>query len=73
MLRYVQREKDRCWFPKPEGMAETMHRLLIQRGISSAEAAEAFLNPDARNLRDPFLLNDMARASDRIRRSMEKG
>ena len=73
MLRYVQREGERSWFERPEGMSPALHRLLMQRGVASAEAAEAFLHPCAAQLHDPMLLSDMAAASARIRAAVEGG
>lgn len=69
MLRYRLRESERSPFPRPADMNPTLHALLIQRGIASAEEARAFLNPSAAHLHDPFLLNDMRPAVDRIRQA----
>lgn len=41
--------------------------LLLQRGIETEEGARRFLNPGVENLTDPFLLEDMSRAVERIR------
>lgn len=73
MLRYVQRPGDGSWFERPEGMSPMLHRLLMQRGIASAEQAKAFLNPNADQLHDPLLLSDMPEAAARIRRAMAAG
>ena len=73
MLRFVQRSGDRSWFERPEGMSKVLHQLLIQRGISSAEEAEAFLHPGISQLNDPFLLNDMDLAAGHIRRAIDHG
>jgi len=73
MLRFVQRPGERSWFERPEDMSRVLHQLLIQRGISSAEEAEAFLHPCAGQLQDPFLLSDMDLAAERIRRAMDAG
>ena len=73
MLRFVQRSGERSWFERPEGMSKVLHQLLIQRGISSAEEAEAFLHPCAAQLNDPFLLSDMAGAAARIRSAIDSG
>ena len=73
MLRFVQRPGERSWFERPEGMSPVLHQLLMQRGIASAQEAEAFLHPCADQLHDPFLLNDMASAAQRIRRAMDGG
>ena len=73
MLRYVQRPGERNWFERPQDMSPVLHRLLIQRGISSAEAAHEFLNPGVKHLHDPFLLSDMEKAVSRIRSAMDAG
>ena len=73
MLRFVQRSGDRSWFERPEGMSPILHQLLIQRGISSVEEAEAFLHPGVNQLNDPFLLSDMDVAVERIRRAVDAG
>lgn len=73
MLRYVQRPSEASWFERPDGMSPMLHRLLMQRGIASAEQAAAFLQPSADQLHDPFLLNDMPEAAARIRRAMAAG
>ena len=57
----------------PADMPEALHRLLIERGIGSAEEAAAFLNPGVQSLHDPFLLNDMGAAADIIRAAMAAG
>ena len=48
-------------------------QLLHNRGISDAEAAEAFLARDERLLEDPALLPGMDRAVDRIRTALDRG
>ena len=69
MLRFVQRPGDRSYFERPENMPPVLHRLLVQRGITSAAEAEAFLHPSVHDLNDPFLLSDMNVAAGRIRRA----
>lgn len=71
MLRFVQRPGERSWFERPEGMSPVLHQLLMQRGIASAEEADAFLHPDVHQLMDPFLLSDMSLAAERIHRAMD--
>lgn len=73
MLKFIPRSADRTWFDRPEGMPEALHRLLIERGISSEEEAERFLNPDARSLIDPLRLSGMAEAAARVRAAMAAG
>lgn len=73
MLRYVKRNDAPTPFERPADMPEVLHRLLVGRGIGSAEAAERFLHPDARSLHDPFLLSDMDRAVGMLRAAVESG
>ena len=73
MLRYIPRSADGVRFERPAGMPEALHRLLMGRGIDSAEAAERFLNPDERSLHDPMRLSGMAAAVARLERALEAG
>ncbi len=45
-------------------------RLLVLRGIKSLEEAEKFLNPSMSDLHDPFLMQDMDKAVNRLNRAM---
>ena len=48
-------------------------QLLWNRGVSSQEAVDEFLNPDwAKDVHDPFLFRDMGRAVERIGQAIEK-
>lgn len=49
------------------GCGELTARLLVHRGITSPESAEAFLSPSFGQLPDPFLLPDAEQAAERIR------
>jgi len=42
-------------------------QLLSNRGISSHQDCEAFLNPNYEDMHDPFLFRDMQKAVDRVR------
>lgn len=44
--------------------------LLIQRGITTIDAAERFFHPSLRDLHDPFLMPDMDKAVERLNRAM---
>ena len=70
MLRYRLRQAERAYFPRPDDMNPTLHALLIQRGIDSAEAARRYLAPDASQLRDPMQLSDMPAAVAMIRAAL---
>ena len=47
-------------------VSEIVSRLLINRGISTSQAANSFLKPDLSDLFDPYLMLDMEKAADRI-------
>jgi single-stranded-DNA-specific exonuclease len=46
-------------------------RLLVLRGISEPEAAQAFLHPSLAQLHDPYLMADMKAAVERLRRAID--
>ncbi len=46
-------------------------RMLVNRGADTYEKMRAFLYPDIKNMADPFLLNDMEKAIDRIHSAVE--
>ena len=52
--------------------SQLVARAMIRRGVSSAEEAVRFLNPNESDLLDPFLLPDMRLAADRIRSAIDK-
>ncbi len=45
-------------------------RILVQRGISSPDVASTFFRPHLDDLHDPFLMADMAKAVERIERTL---
>ncbi|MGI6695287.1 MAG: single-stranded-DNA-specific exonuclease RecJ [Christensenellales bacterium] len=55
------------------GYPDYLAALLHARGINTAEAAEAFLNPSACQLHDPFLMHGMEKAVSLIREAIRKG
>jgi single-stranded-DNA-specific exonuclease len=46
--------------------------VLLQRGVDSAEAAKNFFRPSLEALHDPFLMQDMDRAVERLHRAIEQ-
>ncbi|MCK1227961.1 single-stranded-DNA-specific exonuclease RecJ [Streptococcus uberis] len=56
---------------KKNGLTELSAQILFERGISSQEAMDHFLRADLADLHDPFLLNDMEKAVNRIRQAIE--
>ena len=44
--------------------------LLLKRGVSTPDEAKKFLNPNLKDLHDPFLLPDMEKAVKRIEKAL---
>jgi single-stranded-DNA-specific exonuclease len=57
---------------KNASISSTLAQILINRGIKDAESVRAFLSPSLDDLHDPFLLNDMDRAVERLKRAIER-
>ncbi len=55
------------------GIENALAELLVQRGITSFEEAKAFFRPDLSQLHDPFLMNDMDKATHRIETAKARG
>ncbi|MEZ4957916.1 MAG: single-stranded-DNA-specific exonuclease RecJ [Saprospiraceae bacterium] len=47
-------------------------RLLVQRGITTFDQAKTFFRPDLTQLHDPFLMEDMDKAVERIERAISQ-
>ncbi len=45
--------------------------LLLQRGITDSDAARRFFHPDLKQLYDPFLMTDMDKAVDRLKKAIK--
>lgn len=56
---------------KKEGLDPLAAKLLYERGIQTKDALRSFLQPSLEDLHDPYLLHDMDKAVDRIRRAIE--
>ncbi len=50
---------------------ESIARILVSRGVKTFEQARDFFRPSLERLPDPFLMDDMARAVERIQRAIE--
>ncbi|MBP5259331.1 MAG: single-stranded-DNA-specific exonuclease RecJ [Paludibacteraceae bacterium] len=57
---------------KQLGINPTLCGLLAARGIDSVEAAKDFFNPSLDQIHDPFLMNDMDKAVERLDEAMLK-
>ncbi|HEX3045041.1 MAG TPA: single-stranded-DNA-specific exonuclease RecJ [Bacillota bacterium] len=53
------------------GVSPLLCQLLINRGLSEPQKAEAFLAPDMTQLHNPFLFKDMERAVQRIKQAIQ--
>lgn len=58
---------------KKAGLGPEAARLLFSRGIKDEDSLSRFLAPSLDALHDPFLLHDMDKAVNRIRRAIEQG
>ena len=54
-------------------VSDVLLQLIAQRNISSIQEAFTYFTPDIKHLHDPFLMQDMEKAVDRIIAAMEKG
>ena len=52
-------------------ISEPSARLLVVRGITTGEEARRFVRPSLADLHDPFLMQDMDRAVERLLRAVE--
>ncbi|MGX5377382.1 single-stranded-DNA-specific exonuclease RecJ [Ligilactobacillus sp. LYQ135] len=55
------------------GLSPIILKILGQRELTSSRKIQAFLNPDGSNFHDPFLLNDMDTAVERIQTAIMNG
>ncbi len=53
-------------------ISEILAQVLINRGVSSAKEAQDFLDCDFANLHDPFLLKEMKKAVQRIKKAITR-
>lgn len=58
---------------KKAGLGPEVARLLFERGIKDETSLKKFLEPSLEELHDPYLLNDMEKAVERIRQAIEQG
>ena len=65
-----EREKAAVELGEKIGMSPILANLLIQRGIKTESAAKRFFRPMLNELIDPFLMNDMDIAVDRLNDAM---
>ena len=56
-----------------DAMPQAIAELLWQRGLRDDDAVTNFMQPNSQQLHDPFLLNDMQKAVERIQSAVEAG
>ncbi len=83
-MRWVQKPADpeqinslatalaNSFLKKEAKAAPTLARLLVNRGIVTAESAETFLSPSISQLHSPYLMSGMKGAVDRLEAAIEK-
>ena len=54
------------------GISPEISQILKNRDIITEKDAEIFMNPSLDYLRDPFLMKDMQKGVDRIKKAIEK-
>lgn len=53
------------------GVDPVLAQLLVQRGVHTFEQARSFFRPNLNDLHDPFLMTDMDKAVERVRKAVE--
>lgn len=72
-----------CWKPIPEsaqieafaahlGIDHLTATILLQRGLNDFQSAKDFFNPSVEQLHDPFLMADMAKATERLSQAIAR-
>lgn len=56
---------------KKINISPEISQILNNRGINESKDAEIFMNPSLEYLRDPFLMKDMKKATDRIKKAIK--
>ncbi len=59
-------------FSKENNVSRLLSKVLLSRGFSNTEEVQKFLNPKLEELYDPFLINDMEIAVNRIIKACER-
>lgn len=74
IINNLSEEDERCKENLVEELkiSPTLCQLLVQRGIRTMEDARRFFHPQLSHIHDPFLLNDMDKAVERVNRALGK-
>ena len=51
-------------------VSEVLVRLMVNRGLSDANEMKAFMNPSVDNMHSPYLMKDMAKAADIVKKKV---
>lgn len=65
-----EQEKQKMELAEALGCSPVLCQLLVQRGITTFAQAKSFFRPQLTDLHDPFLMNDMEKAVDRLNRAI---
>lgn len=57
---------------KELSISSVLAKILVTRGITSADEAKNFMDMDPSGIHNPYLMKDMERAVERIRRAIEQ-
>ncbi|MCQ2360857.1 MAG: single-stranded-DNA-specific exonuclease RecJ [Paludibacteraceae bacterium] len=74
IINNLSEEDEKCQKALEEQLkiSPTLCRLLVQRGIKTMDEARRFFHPQLEHIHDPFLMNDMDKAVERINRALGK-
>ncbi len=74
-IKQLTAEQQACCtaLAKELGISDMSARLLVTRGITTAEHARRFISPQLSELHDPFLMKDMDKAVARLQQAMAQG
>ena len=65
-----EQEMQKVQLSEALGISPVLCQLLVQRGITTFAQAKSFFRPQLADLHDPFLMNDMEKAVDRLNRAI---
>jgi len=65
-----EQEESKSTLARELGISPILCQLLVQRGISTFDEAKRFFRPQLEDLYDPFLMNDMDKAVNRLNQAM---
>ncbi len=66
----TEQEEQKRKLSEDLGISPILCQLLVQRGITNFEQAKSFIRPQLTDLHDPFLMNDMQKAVDRLNQAL---